>query len=164
MVLEYKIRDHRSKPGDILKMFGIKPGFTVVDYGCGPGRYLETASSLAGDTGLIYAADISEVGLKHAKKRIETLGLTNVVPVLLEGKKNVIPDCCADVVYALDMFHLIDDPEPFLANIRRIIKKDCFFYLEDGHQPRETTLKKVGKSNCWAVKAENKDYVTLQAL
>jgi ubiquinone/menaquinone biosynthesis C-methylase UbiE len=164
MVLEYKLRDRHNKPGEILRQFGIKPGFTVVDYGCGPGRYLEVASSLVGETGLVYAADISEVGIKHARKRVASLGLKNIITVLMEDKKIDIPDGCADVVYALDMFHLVDDPEPFLANIRRIVKQNSLFYLEDGHQPREQTLKKIEASSLWAIKSQNKDFVILQAL
>lgn len=164
MVLEYKLRDRKSKPGEIVERFGLQPGFTAVDYGCGPGRYLETASYLVGDGGLVYAADISEVGILYAKKRIGELGLKNVIPVILEENRNVIPDHCADVVYALDMFHLVDDPVSFLANIHRIIKKGCLFYLEDGHQTRTSSLKKVEKSDLWVVKENNKDYVVLKAL
>jgi len=29
-----------------LDTFGIRPGYTVVDYGCGPGRYISKASAL----------------------------------------------------------------------------------------------------------------------
>src|SRR6516165_4806618 len=116
MVLEYKIRDRKAKPGEIIKQFGLQPGFVVVDYGCGPGRHLETASQLVGSDGLVYAADVSVIGIRYAKKRIMDLGLKNVIPVVLSESENAIPDHCADVVYALDMFHLVDDPAPFLAN------------------------------------------------
>jgi hypothetical protein len=68
------------------------------------------------------------------------------------------------VVYALDMFHRVDDPVTFLKNIRKIIKKDCLFYLEDGHQLRETTLDKVKRCDLWAVQAEKDNYVVLKAL
>ena len=120
MVLEYMIRDRFHKPGGVLKQFGIAPGLTVVDYGCGPGRYIEAAASLVGEAGLIYAADISETGIRCVKKRIVKNGLKNVTPVLLEPSNITIPDGCADVVYALDMFHRVDDPAQFLKDIRRI--------------------------------------------
>ncbi|PIE62964.1 MAG: hypothetical protein CSA25_02630 [Desulfobacter postgatei] len=48
--------------------------------------------------------------------------LTNVIPVLLGDQANIIQDHSADVVYALDMFHQVDDPAGFLADIHRIIK------------------------------------------
>ena len=112
-----------------MKQFGIIPRITFVDYGCGPGRYLEMAASLVGEAGLIYGEDISDIAIKHVKRRIAAAGLNIVVPVLLEPGNSTIPEGCADVVYSIDMFHHIDDPAPFLENIRRVIKKGCLFYL-----------------------------------
>ena len=37
MSFGYKFRDGFSPRKDILKEVGIKPGFHVLDYGCGPG-------------------------------------------------------------------------------------------------------------------------------
>lgn len=164
MLLHYKILDVFIKPGDQLKQFGIKPGFTVIDYGCGPGRYLETAVSLVGKSGLVYAVDISEVAIKHVKGRINSGNFHNVIPVLLGPEENTIPIDCADMVYALDMFHRVDDPVSFLKSIRRMIKRGCLLYLEDGHQSRETTLNKVKCSDLWAVQTQNAQYVVLKAL
>jgi ubiquinone/menaquinone biosynthesis C-methylase UbiE len=38
-----------------VKSFGIQGGMTVVDYGCGPGRYTERFVRLVGETGKVYA-------------------------------------------------------------------------------------------------------------
>lgn len=38
--------------------FGIKEGFTVIDYGCGPGGYLKRVSRLVGGKGKLYAVDM----------------------------------------------------------------------------------------------------------
>jgi cyclopropane fatty-acyl-phospholipid synthase-like methyltransferase len=164
MILQYKIQDTFRKPGGKLKQFGIEPGFTAVDYGCGPGRYIEAAVSLVGKSGLVYAADISEVGIHHVKKRVASISINNVIPILLGSGKDTIPSGCADVVYALDMFHHVDDPVTFLKSIREIIKKGCLFYLEDGHQSRETTLNKVKSCDLWAVQEQKDNYVVLKAL
>ena len=164
MILHYKIHDAFIKPGSQLKQYGIKPGFTVVDYGCGPGRYIETAASLVGESGLVYAADISDIATKHVKDRIISGNLHNVIPVLLETEENIIPSGCADVVYALDMFHRVNDPVLFLKGIREIIKKGCMLYLEDGHQTRETTLNKVKNSDLWSIQTQTARYVVLKAL
>ena len=39
MSLTYRIRDCFSPRAGILSKIGIKPGFTVLAYGCGPGSY-----------------------------------------------------------------------------------------------------------------------------
>ena len=164
MILHYRIHDTFIKPGSQLKQFGIKPGFTVIDYGCGPGRYIETAASLVGESGLVYAADISETAIKHVKSRIISGNFHNVIPILLGTGENAIPSGCADVVYALDMFHRVDDPVLFLKSIREVIKKNCMLYLEDGHQSRETTLNKVKRSALWSIQTQTTRYVVLKAL
>jgi len=41
-----------------VRKFGIKEGMTVVDYGCGPGRYAVKFAELVGENGRVYAVEI----------------------------------------------------------------------------------------------------------
>ncbi len=164
MVLTFKIQDFFSTPGDVLLSFNIKSGDTVVDYGCGPGRYVQKASGLVGDMGKVIAADISEVAIDNVIKRIEKHGLKNVFPVLLDKSKSRIPENSADVVYALDMFHQVKDPAAFLSDIHKIIRKSGYLYMEDGHQSREATIKKVKMSRLWQIDEKYKDFLRLKPL
>ncbi len=50
--------------------FGIGEGMTVVDYGCGPGRYTIALAGLVGEKGKVYALDIHELAVETVKKRI----------------------------------------------------------------------------------------------
>ena len=81
MVLTYRISDLFKQPGEILEEFDIAEGDTVVDYGCGPGRYLKTASELVGEEGKVYAADIHELALEYIKEEIRQNNLQNVQTV-----------------------------------------------------------------------------------
>ncbi len=38
--------------------FGIREGMTVVDYGCGPGRYTTRFAKLVGEKGKVYAVGV----------------------------------------------------------------------------------------------------------
>ena len=82
--------------------------------------------------------------------------------MLLAGGKTEIEEGSGDLVYALDMFHQVTDPGPFLAEVRRIVKDDGRFILEDGHQERETTRRKLSVSDLWEIESENERYVTLR--
>jgi 23S rRNA U2552 (ribose-2'-O)-methylase RlmE/FtsJ len=53
MSLQYKIRDFFNPPVNILKSAGIKPGYYVLDFGCGPGGYSISASRLIGKNKVI---------------------------------------------------------------------------------------------------------------
>jgi ubiquinone/menaquinone biosynthesis C-methylase UbiE len=164
MVTSYRIEDLFHKPGRQIKDFGIRKGDTVVDYGCGPGRHLKTASDLVGSTGRVYAADINLIALEHAQKRIQKEGLLNIVPYLIENDACGIPGNCADVVYALDMFHRVGNTNAFFSELFRLIKNTGVLYLEDGHQARRKTLEKVQASGQWKLGGEKAGHVILKPL
>ena len=90
--------------------FEIWKGMTVVDYGCGPGRYAVRFARLVGEGGKVYAVDVQELALEYVQKKMNAQGLKNIVPVLAKGYKSEIPDHCADMAFALDMFFGVKDP------------------------------------------------------
>jgi len=51
MALEFKIRDYHNPRSNILKDIGIKQGFKVLDFGCGPGGHLLPTSKLVDEKG-----------------------------------------------------------------------------------------------------------------
>jgi ubiquinone/menaquinone biosynthesis C-methylase UbiE len=162
MVWTFKIMDLFHKPDRGLEDFHLKKGSVVVDYGCGPGRFICKAAEQVGPHGRVYAVDIHPMAIDLVKQRIAKHQLTNVVPVLLGDHSTAIRDHCADVVYALDMFHQVDDPVGFLAGIHRIIKQEGVLYLEDGHQHRSQSLNKVKRSTHWHVTREHRRFIELK--
>jgi ubiquinone/menaquinone biosynthesis C-methylase UbiE len=142
--------------------FGIREGMIVVDYGCGPGRYTIRFSRLVGKTGKVYAVDVHELAIETVKRKMKSLGLTNIIPVLAKGYATGIPDHTADMVFALDMFFGVKDPIALLEEIHRILQKDGVLILDDGHQSRQTTLDKVSRSGLWQIQKESQDYLRLR--
>ncbi|MEW5817947.1 MAG: class I SAM-dependent methyltransferase [Spirochaetota bacterium] len=163
MSFMFRIADLFSPKGKRLADFGIKEGFTVVDYGCGPGRYIPAASRFVGPGGKVYAVDIHELAIRSVKKIINKNSLVNVVPVLAKGYVSGLASNCADLIYALDMFHGIKEPEVFLKELRRIVKESGVLILEDGHQPRKATLEKLRNSGLWKIEEECEKYIKLKA-
>jgi len=68
-------------------------------------------------------------------------------------------DNVADVVCAIDMFFTIKKPSEFLAELKRIIKKDGILIIDDGHQPRSVTKNKIADSGLWEILEETKDHL-----
>ena len=161
MVWTYKLVDLFNSPDQKLDELDIRQGNVVVDYGCGPGRYLQKASDLVGKEGKVYAADIHIEALNYSQKIIKVNNLKNVEISLIQNDKSSIPDNEANLIYAIDMFHHVNQPQPFFKELYRIIKKDGQLYLEDGHQSRETSLNKIKQSNLWQVKSEDGNWITL---
>jgi ubiquinone/menaquinone biosynthesis C-methylase UbiE len=159
MAFMFNVADLFKSPDSKLKPFNIQKGQTVIDYGCGTGRFLPGTSALVGEKGLVYAVDIHELAIKCAFMQIEKYKLQNVKPVLTDGKTVDISSQSADIIYALDMFHMVKDTDSFLQELNRMIKRDGTLFLEDGHQLRALTLEKIQKSACWVVAEESKSFV-----
>jgi len=146
-------------PGKYLKKFGIMPGFTVVDYGCGTGAFIRDTSELVGTTGNVYAVDIHELAIDSVQKIIRKHNLKNVSTFLTDGQKTAIEDGAADLIFALDMFHMISDTGTFLKELNRITKKNGVLIIEDGHQPRALSKEKIIRSGCWTIAGEEKKFL-----
>jgi ubiquinone/menaquinone biosynthesis C-methylase UbiE len=140
--------------------FGIQPGMTVVDYGCGPGRYTIFYSRLADRQGKVYAVDIHEMAIDLVRQKMEKYGLNNVEAVLAKGYGSGLPDGVADMVTALDMFFLIHDQKAFLAELKRIAKPSGVLIIDDGHQPRSATKAQIAAAGSWIIVGETKDHLT----
>lgn len=150
--------------GKYLTKFGIEPGFTVADYGCGTGAYIRAASDLVGENGLVYAIDIHNMAVEEAEKIIDRYALSNVKAVLADGNSSPVPDGAADLVYAIDMFHMVSDPEGFLKELNRITKDEGILIIEDGHQPRALSKEKILASGCWNILSEEKRFLKCSPL
>ena len=142
-----------------VKSFDLQPGMTVVDYGCGPGRYTERFVKLIGETGKVYAVDIHEMAIETIRRKADKYRWRNVVPLLASGYHSGIPDHVADVVSALDMFFIIKQPTEFLAELQRIAKTDGLLIIDDGHQPRQATRQKILDSGLWKIVRETNDHL-----
>ena len=159
MTLIFKIGNFFIPAGKCINKFGIVKGSTVIDYGCGPGMHIKRASELVGNKGLVYAVDIHELAIKSVKKLVTKHKLNNVKTCQTDGNKVEILDNTANLIYALDMFHMVKDYIGFLQELNRIGKPDCTLILEDGHQARKKTIEKVIKSGYWELKKEYKKYI-----
>ena len=153
------IHEHFSHYSEHLKNFGIKKGYTIIDYGCGPGRYIKKASQIVGEGGVVYACDIHPLAIKYVKKVISKNKLSNVKPILVNSYLCNLNDEIADSILVLDTFHMIEEPSIFLKEIHRLLKKNGILIIDDGHQPREQTIAKIRNSSLWDIIEESDDYL-----
>ena len=154
-----RVRQFFSRDSNRLENFNIKKGFTVIDYGCGPGGYVKKAAQLVGEEGKVYAVDIHPLAAKYVQKIIRENTLTNVTPVLVQGYSCSLSSNVADLIYILDTFHMIKDTDSFLQEICRLLKSSGVLVLDDGHQSRDKTKQKIAASGLWTVFEETEGYL-----
>ncbi len=143
-----------------VRSFGLQPGMTVVDYGCGPGRYSLRFARLVGESGRVFAVDIHPLAVEAVLRLRTRHGLPNLEAVLARGYDTGLPSALADRVCAIDMFFSVRDPGAFLTEIDRLLKPEGLLLLDDGHQSRKATLAKLEASGRFEVAAQTRDLLT----
>lgn len=164
MAFGFKLRDMLFPVDQFVMTLGIQQGSTIIDYGCGPGSYVNKTSELVGQKGKVYAVDVHEMAIKAVEKRIKKYQLTNVEPVLATGYSCPLNDQTADVLFAFDMFHMIEEPTAFLKELHRLVKRDGYLIIDNGHQPRAEARRKLNNAGVWKIEAENKKYLTCKPI
>lgn len=142
-----------------FKTLEIKKGQTIVDYGCGPARYIKNISEAVGQKGEVIATDIHPLAIKRVKQKINKYKLQNVEAKLSKGYNSFVDNNTADVILALDMFHMIQNHDALLKEFSRILKPGGIVIIEDGHQSRTETKRIIFDNEIFKIIAEKKHHV-----
>jgi ubiquinone/menaquinone biosynthesis C-methylase UbiE len=134
-----KIRDLARPRRAIVQEVGIKPGFWVLDYGCGPGAYIRDTAKLIGQSGKLYALDIHPLAIRRVEKIVEKEGLANV-QTIRSNCQTGLPDASLDVVLLYDIFHMLSNPQGVLAELHRVLKPSGILSFSDHHMSEESIL------------------------
>jgi len=145
MSLGYKFRDFFLPRLNILKEVGIKPGFHVLDFGCGPGSYIIPLAELVGESGKIYALDIHPLAIQRVKDIASKKQLTNVETILSDCQTG-LPDNTLDAVLLYDAFHHLSDADVVLKELHRVLKPDGILSFSDHHMKENEIVSGVANS------------------
>jgi ubiquinone/menaquinone biosynthesis C-methylase UbiE len=138
----YKFRNFFLPRKNILKEVGIKPGFHVLDYGCGPGSYIIPLAELVGESGKIYALDIHPLAIQKVKDIASKKRLANVETILSDCQTG-LPDNTLDAVLLYDAFHELSDPDGVLQELHRVLKPDGILSFGDHHMKEKEIVVEV---------------------
>lgn len=142
MSFSFKIRDLRLPRENILKEVGIKPGFQVLDYGCGPGSYSIVAAKMVGNSGTVYALDIHPLAIEQVKRQASKERLDNI-KTILSGRDTGLPDNSMDIVLLYDIVHNLGDPDSVLAELHRVLKPGGVISFSDHHMKEQDIIARM---------------------
>jgi len=132
MAAEFRIRDALKPRKNIIEEVGIKQGFKVLDYGCGPGGYVLPVSELVGETGKLYALDVLPVAVDMVKNLAKKNNLKNVETIPSDCNTG-LPNNSVDVVLLYDTFHDLDNQNAVLQELHRVLKPNGILSFSDHH-------------------------------
>jgi ubiquinone/menaquinone biosynthesis C-methylase UbiE len=150
MSVGYRFRDLRLPRINILKEVGIRPGFRVLDYGCGPGSYISPLAELVGESGKVYALDIHPLAIRKVKDIASKKKLANVETILSDCQTG-LPDNSLDVVLLYDIFHHLSDRDKVLKELHRVLKPDGVLSFSDHHMEEDEIVSAVTNSGFFSL-------------
>ncbi|WP_197441920.1 methyltransferase domain-containing protein [Thalassoglobus polymorphus] len=106
----------------VLDACAIKPGDSVADIGAGTGFYSRLFASAVGETGWVYAVDISPRFLEHINRKSQSDKVTNITSVLCTDQSVRLPPNSVDVAFICDTYHHFESPQATMASIHRALK------------------------------------------
>ena len=112
-----------------LEKIPLRAGMTVVDYGCGPGRYTIPVARLVSPKGKVFAVDIHPLAIKIIKEKAARESLTNIEPVLVDSYDTGIQSSSIDLILLLDTLPLIKDYNALLGEIYRLLKPNGLMFI-----------------------------------
>ena len=132
MRFAFMVRDRLRPREKILEEVGLRPGFHVLDFGCGPGSYVEPAARRVGESGRVYALDRNPSAVRLVERRAARRGLPQVHTIHSDGPTG-LPDGSVDVVLLYDILHHLTDPRSILDEIHRVLKPEGALSVSDHH-------------------------------
>ena len=107
----------------------LNSGIKVLDVGCGSGRAINLMAKTYPDSSFT-GYDFSSEAIENATNEAKNLGLTNSTFEKQDASK-FSKDGFFDVITAFDSIHDQAEPDKVLANIRKSLKHDGIFLMQD---------------------------------
>ena len=130
-------RDAYQKPHEVLSALDLKPGEVVADIGAGSGYFALRLAAHVGESGRVYAVDISPDMIVHLNRRVRDAGVKNLQTILAAPDDPLLPDASVDRFFICDTWHHIEDQPKYLALMKKMLKPGGQVVMID-FQKRET--------------------------
>jgi predicted methyltransferase len=115
-------RDAYQKPDEVMKALALRPGEVVADVGAGSGYFALRFARAVGDTGRVYAVDVSPDMVRHLNRRLRDAGVRSVFTVLADPDDPLLPDTSVDRFVIVDTWHHVEDQAKYLGLMKKMLK------------------------------------------
>ncbi len=115
-------RDQWQKADELIRQLNIKPGSQVADVGCHEGYITIKLSAKAGNSGKVYAVDVTQARLDKLKDHLTRKNISNVELIKGDYDNPKLPVNVLDAVIILDTYHEMDDHDKMLLHIKASLK------------------------------------------
>ena len=152
----FAIYETPQKKRKKLKKAGVSKGQTMLDLGCGPGRFTLLAARIVGTAGKVYALDIHPLHQAIVRVRAKMERLENISTILADSSDTGLLDRTIDVVFINDAFHEFADKKGTLREVSRILKPSGILAIYEGEMKESKLLSVVAEVNLFSLAEKDK--------
>lgn len=124
------VRDEWHQPEKVMDLVGVRPGMIIGEVGAGHGYFTFKLSQRVGESGKIYANDISQSALRYLRDRCDREGIANIETVVGKVEDPLLPRDL-DMVFIVNAFHDLAKPVELLNNLSLSLKPDAHVVILD---------------------------------
>jgi SAM-dependent methyltransferase len=118
-------REERLQIERVMDILGIATGKNVADIGAGSGWFTVRAARRVGESGMVYAIDISPEAITYINERARKEKLQNVKTIQSEPDNALLPANSVDAVLLLKTYHEVARPVTLLRNLHPSLRADA---------------------------------------
>ena len=115
-------RDDWQRVPDVMAALAVGEGSYVADVGAGSGYFTEHLARSVGDSGRVFAVDVSERAISQLRKLARDEGFENVEVVRGEIDDPKLPQRSLDAVLVVDSYHEMTEHVAMLAGMYRALE------------------------------------------
>jgi len=120
-------------PQEIVKLFPLKEGSIVADFGCGSGYFSLAMANLVKPSGKIIALDIWQPALDALSFRAKLEGLSNVIQTkwanLEQEKGSGLENDSCDLVLVANILFEVENKNLLIQEAKRILKNNGYLVI-----------------------------------
>jgi ubiquinone/menaquinone biosynthesis C-methylase UbiE len=121
-IFEGESREIYARRNEIVASLGITPGSAVADIGAGTGLFMGLFAEAVGESGRVFAVDISPKFIERLRTRASQPGLESVTVVLGKERSVELGEASIDLAFVCDTYHHFEYPRSTLASLHRAIR------------------------------------------
>jgi ubiquinone/menaquinone biosynthesis C-methylase UbiE len=151
-MLDLPLRRQYLDPGEVLGMYGVSSGMTLLDAGCGTGLFTVEMARMLGDSGQVHAVDVQASMLERTRARAAGAGVTHMVQLHHGGVYDLpFADDTVDLAVLISTLGEVPDKPAALSELRRVLKPGARLGISE--ELLFTTYQVSGSARRWAEEA-----------
>ena len=123
-------RDRLHQPDRVMDLMGVKAGMVIGEVGAGSGYFTFHLARRVGESGKVFANDISRRALNSLERRMEREGINTIATIVGEVDDPLLPQDL-DMVFIVNAFHDIAHQVALLNSLAPSLKPGAAVVIID---------------------------------